>query len=120
MAEALANLGPDKAPIAQRTVQQVITPPSWQNRKGDSSVEGILTQVDCQGASARLEIAVSDGKTVTLEVHDPSKVELVNAPQSTREFACGPQKLPVLVEYLAATGEVTRIEFRSWREPQLL
>jgi tetratricopeptide (TPR) repeat protein len=114
-AEAMVSMAQDEsrmtaAPaLAQRPA--VITPPSWQNKKGDARIEGTLTRVDCEDTSARLHI--DDGaRTVTVEVHHPAEVELVNAPQPSYQLSCGAQRLRVAIEYITAQREVTRIEFR--------
>ncbi len=110
-AEAMAALAQEAsaAPTLPKR-PSVITPPSWENRKGDARIEGTLTRVDCEGDSARLH--VGDGRnTVTVEIHHPTEVELVNA-QPGYQLSCGAQTLRVVIEYVAAQREVTRIEFR--------
>lgn len=111
-AEAMVLLAESEAPQPVAKGPAVITPPSWQNRKGDASLEGTLTQVDCDGASARLHILPERGNEIIVEVHHPGEVELVNAPQSNYQFSCGAQRLYVVIGYVAADREVTRIEFR--------
>ena len=108
MAEGLLSLVQRKPETPSVKRPAVITPPSWHRRKGDARLEGTLIRVDCQGSAALLQVTSSDGKTVTLEVKHPGEVEMTGV---THEFSCGPQNLRVIVEYLAVTGEVTRIEF---------
>jgi Flp pilus assembly protein TadD len=91
---------------------QVTTPSGWQDVQGDARVEGELSNVECLGSSARLRISTADGSTTTLEVLNPRQVKLVDAPAASYEFSCGPQSLPVKVEYQSANGQVTRIEFQ--------
>jgi tetratricopeptide (TPR) repeat protein len=109
MAEALLRQSgePAAAPVESRPA--VSTPASWKRLKGDSRVEGVLTQVDCLASSAQLHIAA--GTIIVLEVRNPGEVELVNAPETSYQFSCGPQELRMAVEYQAATAEITRIEF---------
>ncbi len=111
-AEAIVSMTRDQAPAAPKLIKQpgVFTPPSWENRKGDTRVEGTLTRVDCNGSLATLYIE-SGGKSVTVQVHHPDQVVLVNA-EPGYQFSCGPQQLRVAIEYVAAQREVTRIEFR--------
>ena len=97
------------APVERRP--EVITPPAWQEPKGDTRVEGVMTGVDCLGSSARLHLDLGGGKALTLEVRNPGEVELVNAPEASHQFSCGPQMLRVAIEYRAGSVEVTRIEF---------
>lgn len=87
--------------------------------KSDSRVEGMLTQVDCLGSSARLHVVSGSGK-VFLLVRDPGSVLLRGTGSVSSEFICGPAMArPVAVEYRArphptygTRGEVTAIEFR--------
>jgi tetratricopeptide (TPR) repeat protein len=111
-ADALIQLAQQqRQPIEKRP--PVTTPPSWQNPKGDTRVEGVLTQVDCDPDLARLHVADAAGKAITLSVLHPDRVTLVNAPGLQHAFPCGPQKLAVAVEYFGTTSEVTKIEFRT-------
>jgi tetratricopeptide (TPR) repeat protein len=98
---------PLPAPVESRPA--VSTSASWQRPKGDSRIEGVLTQVDCLASSAQLHIAA--GTIIVLKVRNPGEVELVNAPEASYQFSCGPQNLRVAVEYRAESKEVTRIEF---------
>jgi tetratricopeptide (TPR) repeat protein len=109
MAQALLN--PQPAAAARRTTPDVITPPGWSNPQGESRVEGMLTKVDCIEGTAKLHVKTSE-KEFILEVRHPDKVVLDNAGGVETTLHCGEQKIPVVVEYLAATSEVTRIEFR--------
>jgi tetratricopeptide (TPR) repeat protein len=111
MAAALAQLA-SEAPAANVKKPAVVTPPSWQNRKGDTKVEGTLKRVDCDATPVRLLVATSGGKTVELTVRNPTAVEMVNAEGVTATLVCGEQTLPIAIEYFAAGMDVTRIEFR--------
>ena len=111
MAEALLRQIEDRPVPRLEKRPDAITPPAWQNPKGDTRVEGVLTQVDCLGPSARLHVAGAGGKAITLEVRSPGEVELVNAPEASYQFSCGPQMLRVAIEYQASGSAVTRIEF---------
>jgi Flp pilus assembly protein TadD len=87
--------------------------------KSDIRIEGILTQVDCLGSSARLHLLSGNGQ-VFLLVKDPGSVYLKNAAAVSMDFACGEiRPRAVAVEYKAGrsvsygtAGEVTAIEFR--------
>ena len=109
---ALAQHQPEKLRRPPLKRPAVNTPSSWNNRQGDTRVEGTLTRVDCD-APARLHIQVAPDRTVTLQVHHPDRVELVNAPSPDPQLPCGAQHLRVAIEYVAAESDVTRIEF--WR-----
>lgn len=102
-----------EAPIAARKKKPgVITPPSWQNPKGDARVEGTLTRVDCDSVPLHLVVSAEPGKTIELNVPNPTAVELINAEGASTTLVCGDQSRPIAAEYLAATGAITRIEFR--------
>jgi YD repeat-containing protein len=115
MAESLAAPAREPASTRLQPAQKgpdVITPSSWQDPKGDTRVEGVLTRVDCDGDSARLEVTDAAGKTFALFVRHPGQVRLVNAGDVEHTFSCGAQSLQVAIEFLNTSAEVTRIEFR--------
>ncbi len=112
MAESLMALAREPGPTKPTKVPDVVTPSSWQDPKGDARVEGVLTRVDCGGEFARLEVTDGEGKTIALSVRHPGQVRLVNAPDIDHVFSCGPQLLRVAIEFVSASAEVTRIEFR--------
>lgn len=112
MANALIGMTQDRPQQQLQITTGIITPPTWQNPKGDARVEGVLSQVDCDGGFARLHVVNKAGDAVVVDVRHPDKVVLENSPGVQREFACGPQHLNVAIEYFRATSEVTRIEFR--------
>jgi tetratricopeptide (TPR) repeat protein len=109
MAEALLRQLPEPLQTPVESRPAVSTPASWQRLKGDSRVEGVLTQVDCLASSAQLHIAA--GTIIVLKVGNQGAVELVNAPETSYQFSCGPQELRVAVEYQTGSNQVTRIEF---------
>jgi tetratricopeptide (TPR) repeat protein len=111
MARAALNLTqPSEA--ARDSRPSVITPPSWQNVRGDRRIEGALAELDCGANPARLRIR-SGARDVDFEIRDPKAVVLSGAGAARIELQCGPQSgQPVLVEYLSATGEVTAIQFQ--------
>jgi tetratricopeptide (TPR) repeat protein len=114
MAAALMQLADDapartSASGAKRS--DVITPPSWQNRKGDTRVEGTLTEVNCDASPVKLVVSTLANR-IELRVEHPAEVELLNAEGASTTLACGEQSRPVAVEYFAATGEIARIEFK--------
>jgi len=88
-----------------------VTPPSWQHRPGDARAEGTLTQVDCDSRPVKLLVSM-EAKTIQLHVQNPNEVELLNADGVSTTLACGDQSRLVAVDYIAATGEITRIEFK--------
>jgi tetratricopeptide (TPR) repeat protein len=108
----LAGQLSETTPAAHQKKPDVVTPPSWRNPKGDTRVDGTLTNVDCSADPVRLLVSSASGKTIELAVRNPAEVELVNAQGVSTTLVCGSQSLPVALEYLAASREVTRIEFR--------
>lgn len=90
----------------------VITPDSWKNPKGDRTVSGQLTRVDCAGSSARLHLR-TDGGILELEISD-SKSVLIRGGSGNRTLSCGVQPAPerVLVEYVESTKRITSLEFQ--------
>jgi Flp pilus assembly protein TadD len=115
MAESLAALAREPASTHVQPAQKgpdVMTPSSWQDPKGDARVEGVLTRVDCDGDSARLEVTDAAGKMFALFVRHPGQVRLVNARDVEHTFSCGPQSIQVAIEFVQTSAEVTRIEFR--------
>ena len=79
MAAALTQLAAE-APAVVTKKPEVTTPPSWQNRKGDTRAEGILTRVDCESSPVRLVFSTgTPARTIELKVLKPNEVELVNA-----------------------------------------
>ncbi len=112
MAAALTQLAAEPTVVRTRK-PDVVTPPSWQNPRGATRVEGILKNVDCGASPVRLVVSPRDGKDVELLVRNPSVVELVNAQGVSTILTCGAQSVPVAVEYVAATREIARIEFKS-------
>jgi tetratricopeptide (TPR) repeat protein len=116
MADALTLLAGQQAPAVREKRPEVITPPSWQNRKGDARVEGTLTKVDCDSDPVRLTIEQTGeqpGKSIDLRVENPAAVELLNAEGASTTLVCGKQSRPVAVEYVGASKEITRIEFKQ-------
>jgi tetratricopeptide (TPR) repeat protein len=112
MAAALALLASEAPPIHVKK-PAVVTPPSWQNRKGDARVEGTLTRVDCGSVPVRLIVSTgTPAQSIELNVQNPNEVELLNAEGASTTLVCGEQSRPVAVEYVAQTREITRIEFR--------
>jgi hypothetical protein len=90
----------------------------WDSPRPDGKIQGVLTQVDCLGKSARLVVERKDAKPVRLLVPDPGKIVILGGGEKT--FGCGPQKPPrnIVVEYftkpdakLGTAGEAAVIEF---------
>jgi len=65
-------------------------------------VDGTLREILCGGPATRIVVDTGRGR-LTLEIADPSRVQMRNAPP---EFTCGPQKpaSSVLVDYAATPG----------------
>ena len=110
MAAGLTLLAAEHSAVRQKK-PDVVTPPSWQNRKGDTRIEGALIEVDCDADPVQLLVS-SGGKTIELAVRNPAEVVLLNAEGVSTTLVCGSQSLPVAAEYLAGSREVTRIEFK--------
>jgi len=104
MAEAALRLSDPGVQAPQKP--PVTTPSSWENLKGDAKVEGRLNRVDC-GETPRLFVA-----GMVLEARQPNRIVLSGVGGAKAELRCGPQDISVMVEYVAATKEVTAIEFR--------
>ncbi|HLJ15379.1 MAG TPA: hypothetical protein VKV15_12840 [Bryobacteraceae bacterium] len=112
MAEAALLLTEPHIVQPRATRPAVSTPKSWQNRVGDARVEGILVAVDCIDTTARLHVHTVT-REVALLVKDPKRVVLKNASSPSMQITCGPQAgRHVAIDYIAATGEVTAIEFQ--------
>jgi tetratricopeptide (TPR) repeat protein len=110
MAAALTLLASEVSPVHEKK-PDVVTPPSWQHRQGDARADGTLTQVNCDARPVKLLVSVP-GKTIELNVQNPNEVELLNADGVSTTLACGDQSRLVAVDYIAATREITRIEFK--------
>jgi tetratricopeptide (TPR) repeat protein len=113
MADALIAMARGPLPESNAKPPEVTTPSSWQDPKGDSRIEGMLTQVDCETDFARLHVVDGEGRSIALEVRHPDRVRLVGSAGVQRAFECGKQHISVAVEYFRATSEVTKIEFRQ-------
>ncbi len=110
MAAALTQLAAE-LPATRVKKPEVVTPPSWQNPKGDTRIDGTLTEVDCSVDPVRLVVSAS-ARNVELIVANPAEVELINAEGASTTLVCGAQAVPVAVEYQAASKNITRIEFK--------
>lgn len=101
-----------------RPKQDVIVPPAWTNRQGDSLVTGVLEHIDCMGTSARFQIRVN-GQRMMLFVDKPGEVLLKTASAVTFDFACGTQRpRRVSIDYSKRVdaarkteGDIRAIEF---------
>lgn len=118
MAAALTQLAADEPAVRPFPSKKRgnVTPSSWQNPKGDTRAEGVLTQVDCESDPVHLMVEVPGepiARTIELNVLNPSAVELVNVNGVSTTLTCGGQSRPVAVEYFAASREITRIEFKG-------
>jgi hypothetical protein len=111
MAAALMQLAAESSTLREKK-PDAVTPPSWQNPKGDTRVDGTLTEVDCSADPVRLVLS-AEGKNIELTVRNPAEVVLINAEGVSTTLVCGGQSLPVAVEYQASSKNVTRIEFKG-------
>ena len=71
---AVLTLLAGETPAVHEKKPDILTPPSWQNPKGDTRLEGTLTRVDCDSVPLRL-ILKPPGQTVELNVPHPSKLK---------------------------------------------
>lgn len=112
MAQAALRLTASHGLASNEPRASVLTPKSWQNLAGDARIDGLLTSIDCLASGARLHIHSAAGD-LALTVKDPKRIVLKNSPSASLQFACGNQPpRRVVVDYLAATHEVTAITFR--------
>jgi hypothetical protein len=111
MARAAMNLTATTEPAAEAR-PSVVTPPSWNNRRGDHRIDGALIAVDCESSPVRLRVRAAD-RVVDFRVADPKSVVLKGATASSVQLECGPNDgRPVVVEYMGDSSEVTAIEFK--------
>ena len=105
----LAEEAPKRA--AAKPARGVITPDSWQNRKGEGKAAGMLVRVDCEGKGARLHLNTPDGPLV-FNVSDPRSV-VIKGGAAQRTLSCGMQSpTAVEIEYDDATRQATAIQFQ--------
>jgi tetratricopeptide (TPR) repeat protein len=110
MARSALNLIEAREPASTKPRPAVNTPESWNPPVGDASISADLVRVDCEGGSARLHLR-RDGDTTVLVVSDPRTVTIQGGP-ARRTIPCGVQSpTPVKVDFIAATKQVTAIEF---------
>ena len=92
--------------------------PWWDGPSPGGKVHGMLNQVECLGAQARLVVVGDDHKTVKLLVADAAKVAILGSGGQT--LGCGRQTpRAVAIAYfpkpnprLGTAGEVATIEFQ--------
>lgn len=112
LTELASAASPEPAPKTKPPDE--VTPPSWQNRKGDARVEGTLKRVDCDAVPVRLTVSPEDAHgDIELLIQHPGSVVLTNAEGKSTNLTCGEQSTHIVVEYIAASKEITRIEFKS-------
>jgi len=90
----------------------VVTPSSWQAPKGDAHVEGTITEVICDSSPVKIVVSASNGP-IDLIVQNPDRVELINAEGASAILPCGAQSRLVVIDYIAATREIMRIEYKG-------
>ncbi|HSW48816.1 MAG TPA: hypothetical protein VLH09_01515 [Bryobacteraceae bacterium] len=92
--------------------------PWFEGPRPDAKITGVLRQVDCLGALARLVIEADDRKVTRLLIRNSSQVDVLGADE--KSFGCGAQKPArrVVVEYftkpdakLGTAGEVAVLQF---------
>jgi hypothetical protein len=111
MARAALNLTASTQPAAE-VRPSVITPPSWNNRRGDHRIDGKLIAVDCESTPVRLRVRAGDF-IVDFRVADPKSIVLKGGNSTTVQLECGPNDArPVAIEYMGDSSEVTAIEFK--------
>ena len=109
MARAALNLTAANRPEARPAV---ITPPAWNNRRGDHRVDGLLIAVECQSSPVRLRVRTGE-RVIDFRVGDPKSVVLKGGNGATVQLECGPNDgRPVAIEYIGDSSEVTAIEFK--------
>ena len=74
--------------------------------------EAAMRQVNCPENGIQLVLDTAQG-ALTLDIPDPSRVQIRNAGSMAFEFVCGPQEArKVLVEYAPAASILRGLEFR--------
>jgi len=110
-----------EAPVLRRTAPQQETSnrnPLAKPGEKIERIEGTAKSLDCGNTGARLTV-LAGGKTISFDLGDPEKIQLVHNGQATFDFNCGPQKpFPIAIEYVPAkdagqgvAGSVRRMEF---------
>ena len=100
-----------RRPAPREKKPDVFVPDSWKAPRGDAVAAGALMDVECVGGAARLRVRTAQGE-ITLEVRDPSRVELQGGGEARRVFSCGPQEgARVEIEYVTAAKAVVAIRF---------
>ncbi len=91
----------------------------WDDPRPKKKISGMLRQVECTGASARLIIEDSEGRRTQLLVRDSGKIVIMGGGQTTLQCGLQNPARPVAVEYFEETGastktvgEVSLVEFR--------
>jgi len=117
--QAVANVRALEAKYNDGSAQAAAKPvPWWDGPSPSGKTRGLLTQVDCLGAQARLVVATDDHKTVKLLVSNSAKVAILGS--GGQALGCGRQApRSVSIEYfpkpnarLGTAGEVATIEFQ--------
>jgi len=117
--QALANVHALEAEYSNGSAKPGDKPvPWWDGPKPGAKIHGMLKQVDCLGAQARLLVEGDDRKTVKLLVADSAKVAILGPGGQT--LGCGREApRPVSIAYfpkpnarLGTAGEVATIEFQ--------
>lgn len=94
-------------PIAPEKVEQW-----WENPKGDATLSGTLTRVDCL-ADGKLRLVIqSNGKATTFQVNHPTRFSIEGSEQAT--LGCGVQRpaRKVAVQFIRSQAEAVSIRFQ--------
>ncbi|MBM3783875.1 MAG: hypothetical protein FJW30_05910 [Acidobacteria bacterium] len=108
MAAGLDRLTRARPPAVAAKKPAVTVPPGWAELKGDTAAEGELVRFDCESSPPAAHVRTEAGGIV-LHVHQPGRIRITGGGHT---FACGVQQLRVRMEYIAATKELTAVEFR--------
>ena len=107
----LKSLGRTSRSLRHSKGRSGFVPDSWKAPRGDAVAAGALMDVEGVGGAARLRVRTAQGE-ITLEVRDPSRVELQGGGEARRVFSCGPQEgARVEIEYVTAAKAVVAIRF---------
>jgi hypothetical protein len=112
MAAGIARLIHEPAVVRPRSDKPPVhVPESWKGLRGDTVMQGELIEFDCGTQPPTAHIRTSS-TVLRLRLLKPNEIRVGGIDGIQHEFACGPQKRKVQVEYTDATRELTAIEFR--------
>ena len=84
----------------------------WENPKGDATLSGTLTKVDCLADGKMRLVIQSNGKATTLQVNHPTQFSVEGSEQAT--LGCGIQRpaRKVDVQFIRSQAEAVSIRFQ--------